>query len=197
MTHSVIYLTGAPASGKSTLLMRLSSLLPDLFVFQYGAELTSFLSAKRSRAYTQEDLRSESSFLATEDDIRELDQHLLQVVSEQRRYRPVLIDTHAVTKERYGFRVSPFSMEQLIKLGPTRIVVLYASPEVTINRIAANPGGRPTISGFESGFHTGMQASVAISYAIGLGLPVHFLDSDTEVETLANWLQQRISSPGP
>lgn len=194
MAFPVIYLTGAPAAGKTTLVSRLSERVPNLLVFQYGQELTKFLRRKSGADLSQDDLRAKSSLLATEEDINSLDTELIRIVGEARIDRPVLIDTHAVTKEAYGFRISPFSAGRLRELNPTRIVMLYASPEATIERITANPGGRPMVTGFESELHTSLQASVAITYAIDLGLPVHLLDSAKGLEFLVEWMEPRMTA---
>ena len=54
------------------------------------------------------------------------------------------------------------------------------------------PGGRPMITAFESGFHTALQASVALSYGTSLGIPVYFLDSDKGISELLDWFRCHI-----
>ncbi len=189
----VIYLTGAPASGKTSVAARLGEMIPSLHIFSYGAELTRYLQRQGRDLPSQEVLRERSGGIATEEDIDALDAELIALVARERSHRPILVDSHAVTKESYGFRVTPFPMDRFKALLPTRIVVLYASPEVTQKRIRNNPGGRPMVTTFESGIHTGLQASVAIIYAIGAGIPIHFLDSAQSLEVLSAWIGDRIS----
>jgi len=193
MTYPVVYLTGAPATGKSSVAARLKDMVPSLHVFSYGEELTRYLNRKNLTGISQDDLRTESAGLASSKDIDALDLELLSLVERERACRPILIDSHAVTKEGYGFRVTPFSMEMLKTLNPTQIVALFASPEVTIGRIEKAPGGRQKITPFESGYHTCLQSMVAITYSIGLGLPLHLLDSDRDLDLIAGWLRDRIS----
>ncbi len=72
----------------------------------------------------------------------EVDRALLAFVEEHRGRRPILIDSHAVTKEAYGFRITPFSLEQFGRLSPDELWVLYAGPKETRRRIEENAGGR-------------------------------------------------------
>ena len=188
----VVYLTGAPATGKSSLTRALLTRVRDLKIFEYGEELTKLLNDK-GRGMTQAALRTESSKVATWDDIRELDQALLLFIQEHRREKHVIIDSHPVTKERYGFRVTPFALEGFRSLEVTDIWVLYADSEVILQRIADDPQGRPTISGYEAEIHNSMQASVAVTYAIAAGLPVHFFDSSRPLDELAGDLEQRLT----
>jgi adenylate kinase len=72
--------------------------------------------------------------------------------------------------------------------------MLYTEPHVVINRIAANNQGRPQISQFEANFHTELQASVATTYGILLGVPVYLLDSNRPVGELANEIIKRLEA---
>jgi adenylate kinase len=188
----VVYLTGAPAAGKSSVAEQLKQTVSPIEVFNYGQELTRFLAAKTGEPLSQDELRRQSSQVITPEDIDALDSILLKRVGELRSRTNVVIDTHAVTKEPYGFRVTPFSLQRFGELRPTKIVVLYTSPEVAVSRIVTDPGGRPTITVFESGFHSALQASVALSYGTSLGVPVYFLDSDKEMPELLAWFRRHI-----
>ena len=189
----VVYLTGAPAAGKTTVVEHLKRTISPIEVFSYGQELTAFLAKKTGAPLQQAELRTRSSQAITPEDIEALDSILMERVAEHRSRTNFVIDTHAVTKEPYGFRATPFSLTQLGDLRPTKIVVLYTSPEVALSRIGADPAGRPAITAFESGFHSALQASVAISYGTSLGIPVHFLDSGKEMPELLDWFKRHIN----
>jgi adenylate kinase len=117
---------------------------------------------------------------------RALDERLLAFVREKRSTNHIVIDSHAVTKETFGFRVTPFSRNQLEALSPTLIICLYAEASVVINRIAANAQGRPKPTTFEADYHTALQGVVAVQYGILLGKPVYLLDAAKPMEELAN-----------
>ena len=202
--HAVVYLTGAPAAGKGTLARSLAHALAAraqrLAVFEYGQRLTAYLAARSGQALEQAGLRARSSNVVSTEDIEALDRVLLAFVAEQRAHRHVLIDTHAVTKDPYGFRIRAYSLANIAQLGPTIIIVLYTGPEVAVVRIDADPGGRPTVTAWEAGFHTNLQASVAVAYATELGVPVYLLDGDRSADVLAEDLADRrargVAAPG-
>lgn len=192
----VVYLTGAPAAGKSTVAEQLKQVITPMEVFNYGHELTRYLASKTGQTIAQEEIRRQSSQVVTPEDVEALDTILLRRVVEARSSTNFVIDTHAVTKEAYGFRITPFSLRRIEELRPTKIVVLYTSPDVALKRFGADAVGRPMISEFESGFHTGLQAAVAVSYGTSLGIPVYFLDSSKDIPELLDWFRRRLKSGG-
>ena len=64
--------------------------------------------------------------MITRNDIEAVDEILIDEVDTKRKYQDILIDSHPVTKESYGFRVMPFRAEQIDALSPDIIVSLYA-----------------------------------------------------------------------
>jgi adenylate kinase len=121
-----------------------------------------------------------------------VDHWLIQWAHDTRKTSHVVIDSHPVTKERYGFRVTPYSLADFARLAPTKIWVLYCSPEVTLQRIGRDAAGRPSVTPEEARMHTHLQASVAVTYGMSLGIPVHFFDSDRDPAGLADELAARL-----
>lgn len=123
MASKVIYLTGAPASGKSSISGALKLRVQKLAVFEYGSRLTSFVSSKNSQSIDQSTIRERSSAVVTPEYVAAVDEELLQFVRDERAARHVVIDSHAVTKESYGFRVTPYSLQKFAELSPSHIWV--------------------------------------------------------------------------
>ena len=96
--HDVIYLTGAPAAGKSSIAAGLREKLPSLQVFEYGAQLAAHITASTQAQLDQEGLRREASKVSMLTHVRAVDKSLLTFVARNRTIGPILIDTHAVTK---------------------------------------------------------------------------------------------------
>ena len=190
----VIYLTGAPAAGKSSLSRELRKTIPSLQVFEYGDRLTRFVAERRGLDLTQVAVREQSARLITPADVADLDRILSEFIEKERTTSHVLIDSHAVTKEEYGFRITPFSLEDFAALRVTQIWVLYVPTDVAIARITANPEGRPLPSAFEAEFHTFLQATVAATYAIRVGIAVHYFDASKSLEELVKRLATRLRS---
>jgi adenylate kinase len=173
----VIYLTGAPATGKSTLARNLATAYPALRVFSYSEELRKFLAQKTSSVLDEDKIRELSAKIVTAEDIQALDRALVHEVAAKRSERPFLVDSHAVTKETYGFRVTGFDVEILRALQPDVIVCLYTSAETVRSRIASNPMGRPMVTESEAMMHIQLQAALAMQYGILVGKPVYLIDS--------------------
>lgn len=189
----VIYLTGAPAAGKSSTTRLLLEEVPDLLIWEYGARLTEHCAARCAEATGQHDLRAKSGDLITVEDVVEVDRALLAFVDEHRPVRHVLIDSHPVTKESYGYRVTPFSFEQFARLRPDEIWVLYASAKETRRRIEADSDGRPLVTEEEARTHTMLQASVAATYGMSIRCPVYMFDTVGPRDKLIARLVGRLS----
>ena len=189
----VIYLTGAPASGKSSTTRMLAERLSGLLIWEYGSRLTEHVMARSADVMRQDDVRARSAGVITPEDVAHVDRALVTFVDEHRGRSPIVIDSHAVTKEAYGFRITPFSLEQFARLSPDEIWVLYASPEETRRRIEAEPGGRPMVSEEEARTHTALQASVAATYGMSLGRPVYLFDTSVPRDELVTDLAGRVA----
>lgn len=189
----VVYVTGAPAAGKSSTLQMLERSSPGLLVWEYGARLTEHIDSKVKDRIEQEALRERSAGLVTVEDVAEVDRALLKFVQEHRHDRNILIDSHPVTKETYGFRITAFSLQQMAELSPNEIWVLYASADETRRRIDADSGGRPMVTHDEAQMHTIMQASVATTYGMAAGCPVYMFDTAGPREDLVARLTARLA----
>ncbi|OHV18691.1 AAA family ATPase [Rhizobium sp. RMa-01] len=187
-----IYLTGAPAAGKSTTVQLLREKIKELLVWEYGAELTRYVRS-RPQINSQSDLRRLSADVITPQDILAVDRELLNFVEIHRGSAPIIIDSHPVTKEDYGYRITAFSEDQVKALSPDEIWVLYVSPEIAIQRITDNAQGRPAIDVEQARMHTTLQASVAASYGIATGRPVYLFDANIEQRTLVERLVARLN----
>lgn len=192
-TTKVIYLTGAPATGKSTLSRALARRIPDLRVFAYSEELRKLLQRKSGGpSLTEDDIRKQSARVVTAEDVVQLDQELVELVIRERGHRSVLIDSHPVTKEHYGFRVTGFDVSTIQRLNPDVLVCLYASAEVTRARIHSDAMGRPLPTAFESDMHTHLQAAVATQYGVITGKPVYLFDSSCSQEQLSDAVMKQL-----
>ncbi|MDP3634931.1 ATP-binding protein [Phenylobacterium sp.] len=189
----VVYLTGAPASGKSSTTRLLREGDPELLVWEYGARLTEHINGRSVGIVHQDQLRERSASVVTAADIEDVDRALLEFVATHRSTHNIIIDSHPVTKEAFGFRITPFSLEQFRRLAPDEIWLLYVSPKVTIERIANDPAGRPTVSEEDARLHTSLQASVAATYGISIGRAVHLFDGAGDRSELIARLQKRLA----
>lgn len=186
----LIYVTGAPATGKSTLTDSIGQRFPGIRIFTYSKELLAFVQGRGAVASSQDDLRRNSAKVITREDVEAVDAQLLALAHESRGKRSLVVDSHPVTIESFGFRVTPFRREQLHALAPDVIVCLYAEAAVIAERITKAAAGRPLPSHSDLELHTNLQATVANLYAFETGAPIYFLDASvTPEELLENFLQ--------
>jgi adenylate kinase len=190
----VVYLTGPPATGKSTLVSLLMQSVQPLEEFTYSKMLAEYIAQRQIGPLEENQLRKQSAQLITPGDVNAVDQQLIELVSVKRHESHIIIDSHPVTKERYGYRVTAFSVEMLKAVRPTMICMLYTEPSVMIDRMAANNQGHPQISPFEANFHTELQAGVATTYGILLGVPVYLLNSNRPTTELADGIIRQLEA---
>lgn len=180
----IIYVTGAPATGKSTLTENLHKRLPETNIFTYSEKLLTLVKDRSGLKASQDELRRQSSNIITREDIEKLDKQLLSLASSCRGRQNLVIDSHPVTIEKYGFRVTAFAKEQIKVLAPDVIICLYARADIIADRISKNAAGRPLPTLSEIDMHTQLQCQVASIYAIETSASLHFLDADYSPEVL-------------
>ncbi|MGZ2506092.1 AAA family ATPase [Rhizobium leguminosarum] len=193
MSLKTIYMTGAPAAGKSSTARLLAEAVTPLHLWEYGAQLTKFVRDRGAIISDQSDLRRKSANIVLPEDVTAVDELLLQFIETHRTSSHVLIDSHPVTKEDYGYRITAFSLEQIGKLNPDEIWVLYTSPEVAIQRIGDDASGRPMVDIEQARFHTTLQASLAATYGAITGKPVYLFDTNIEQTALVTRLARRLA----
>ncbi len=182
----VVYVTGAPATGKSTLCKALTLSGSDIEMFCYSEQLRDHLCRHAGRELDESDIRQQSAKLVTAQLVEDVDRLLLKEATQARSSgKQLLIDSHPVTKEAYGFRVTPFKVDLLRALAIDTFVCLYADPGVLAQRIRGNAQGRPLPSKFELSMHVQLQAEVVAQYAVLSGRPCHLVDSSIAPDELA------------
>lgn len=188
----LIYMTGAPAAGKSTTSRYLASNHPNVVVFEYGAELTKLIASRHIGDLEQTTVRQKSSDIVTENDVNELDRYLIEFVKKNIEISNIIIDSHPVTKESYGFRITPFSRLQIEMLGIDEVWALYAPASVIIDRIKADAGGRPVPTVEEAEMHNQLQGAVAAQYAVLSGKAAYIFDTSGDREAFYERLAKRL-----
>lgn len=184
--YRAFYLTGAPASGKTTFAKKLQERVSQLKIVDYGGLLLE--SKKRTSTITYEDMRSESSKVISAADVYNTDQYLIDNLPKWLERNHVIIDSHAVTHEEYGQRVTAFSEKQLGQLNISAIIVLKCPPDELISRVARDPGGRLFTSPEQAADIQDIQISLSLVYAVILGCPLYVINNTRSTDAIVDGL---------
>lgn len=183
----VVYVTGAPATGKSTLCRAISERFANTENFCYSERLRDHVNRQRREAIDEVAIRRESAKAISADDVQAMDSALHEAVRVTHGSdRNLLIDSHPVTKEDYGFRITPFSSVMLKALELDAIICLYADAQMLAQRIQSDAQGRPLPTTFELETHVQSQIGIASQYSVISGIPCFLVDSGVSRERLVD-----------
>jgi len=175
-----LYLTGAPATGKSTVGAALAK-ISGAELLSYGSLLTDELS-RLGLVSDQVDLRERSAQVISSTHVTDLDEVVARRVERGRGISSTIVDSHALTAEEYGFRALPYSSDTLSRISFTHVVCLFAPSKVIAGRFKADKGGRRELSRELLDIHAQLQSSLALTYAHSLGVPIGFVDANRPLD---------------
>jgi adenylate kinase len=184
MSYKVIYLTGAPCAGKTSLANGLAKRLTEIDVFNYGKAMVRRLQSRKgsSTEVDLQHLRKDTYALVTADDVRAVDDELVTWISQYRRRKHLIIDTHQVALGSDGLCSLSFSRDRLAQMSFNEVWVLAAPSETIRSRILSDPQGRIVPNAFMAEWHATLQAGLAMSYAGELGCYLRLFDSSQPLE---------------
>lgn len=194
MTYKTIYMTGAPAAGKSTLAASLSRTFENVEVFEYGARMSLWLSTKADTAgaVKQDELRSGTDRLVTRTDICRINTEMDAWIHERSSLSHLIIDSHQVTIEEFGLIYEPFTNEELRALRIDEIWVIDVDPSIAIDRIARDPKGRTLPNEHTALMHSISQMSVATAYGAMKCVPVVVMDGGQDEDCILRSASHRL-----
>jgi len=193
----VVMLTGAAGTGKSTLSQEAGARIRPLHRVDFGQLLLERKIGQGFTALNYEKLRTESASVITREDVKAVDAQLIDSLPQLRNETHVLIDSHAVTRERFGYRITHYSFDELKRIALDAVVVTYCRPDVFAARHKSSPRGRPPITDIEAQHQMTLQEAVAVNYAILCGCPCFLLDTtDRSPSELADELGDIFRSLG-
>ena len=135
------------------------------------------MKAEEGNELSYDELRQRSSQVIGPEHVVTLDERIIASVLARRGTTNIIIDSHAVTRESYGFRAIPFSASQIQRLSLDAIISLRCDPQIIVSRIAADPAGRRDVTIELAREHQTLQGSVAVNYAILCGCPIYIVDT--------------------
>lgn len=182
-----VLLTGAPGVGKTTVSEGLSRQDPDVFrVLRFGRYVYEAALSRLGKNIDYRDFRSSSAELVTTQDIYQATERAEEVVKDNAKASKItIVDSHAVSKEHYGWRAVPDDPRLLAKFGYNWIIQLYAPPELVIERTLHSPDGRLAAAPEDIAVMQVLQFGTSVYYAATIGKPLHVVSNTGPIgETL-------------
>jgi adenylate kinase len=173
----VVMITGAAGTGKSTLVKSLLVSARPFKRIDYGQLLLDYKARQAGIQMSYDELRRDSATVITPADVFAVDEWVIGQLPGWRIETNVIIDSHPVTKEAFGYRITPYSLEQIARIAFDVVIVLVGDPTTLANRIAANPQGRPEVDSFQAAFQVQLQAAIAALYGIVCARPCFAVDT--------------------
>jgi adenylate kinase len=177
MSGKVLLVTGLPASGKTTLVQLLEKKVHPIRHVNFGRLILEVRQHTDPTA-THDQLRASPTTTASVDYIQQARELLLQVVRNERDATNIVIDSHAVSADDYGFRVTPDSHSFLQELRLDAILILQVDYQELYSRLNKDKSGRRQVSLSRLQSYQSLQDSVAIAYSVVTGCPVFAIDAN-------------------
>jgi adenylate kinase len=179
-----LLLTGAPGVGKTTVSECLCRHDPGVFrSLRFGRYVYEAVLSRTGEKLEYQEFRQNSAAFVTEQDIhRATDKAELVIRDQTRASKITVVDSHAVSKEHYGWRAVPDGPRLLAKFGYSWVIQLYAPPELVIERTRRSPGGRLAETAEDVAAMQALQFSTSTYYAATLGKPLHVVSNTGPVD---------------
>jgi len=179
----VVYVTGVPGVGKSTLCRRLCDLRPNRYVHvSFGALI---LAAIGESGLTEKNLRESAASLVTSRVLRLATEKLIAEVDQSPAGILLLIDSHAVSQDRFGYVVTPDGPDYFGRLRYQAIIQLFASPTTVLAMSLPAASGRQARTARDIDVHFALQSAVSVNYAAANGCPLLLVDAGPPADVLA------------
>lgn len=188
--NKVVLITGFPGAGKTTVVNHLQKIVLNAIVVRYGEVILEVLRRK-DKTLTYDKMKKNASGLIDETVVAKADRLVLRRAPKLKQKGSLLMESHAVTKEDFGIKLTPPQNSAFIsKINFDAIVFIYCSPKVLLKRIQNNPGQRLTPSLNEIRVGTQLQQGLSLNYSILAKCPLYVVDNSKGEDALQTQLTQ-------
>ncbi len=183
-TLVIVLVTGVPGVGKTTLCSSMVDSWPgDYAHISFGKLILKALNPN-TELVTEPDLRRSAASLVTRTILAEATELLMvRVAKEQQRI--VLVDSHAVSQDKFGYIVTPDGRTYFDRLQYGAIVQLHAAPLTILSRTAPAASGRQARSEKDIELHCILQSAISVGYSAASECPLYVVEAEEPTEALA------------
>jgi adenylate kinase len=186
----IVLVTGVPGVGKTSLCRFLVDARPHRYVHIRFGNL--ILRALDRDEITETELRRSAASLVTPS-ILEVATEMLMAEVAKNSERIILVDSHAVSQNRYGYVVTPDGASYFGRLRYAAIVQLFALPSTVLARSAALASGRQASVERDVNIHFMLQCSVSVGYSAASECPLLIVEAEKGVDRVAANVESLLS----
>jgi len=180
MTNKLILLTGIPGIGKSTITQYLEKKIKPIVRFSFGDLIYEVLQQKGVKCNRLQIRKTPDKFV-TINIIKYASKILLERAMEARKINNVVIESHAVVRDFYGFWVIP-EITDFKSARLDAIIVIHTSFNTFRKRMNRAIDGRYEISNQTFQKYQSLLDSVAINFSLKAGCPLYVVETGDDVD---------------
>ena len=187
----LVLVTGVPAVGKTSVCQYMSATWPSRYLHVPFGRL--LLEAISDAQVTEQSLRESPSEFVDASTIRLATETLLSVAQRTPSDVTVLVDSHAVSQDRFGYVARPDGDDYFRTVQYSAIIQLHADPAVVLQRTDVNRDGRHATTMEDLSTHFLLQAAVSMSYARASSCALYVVWAQESVESVAHTVDSILS----
>jgi adenylate kinase len=180
MDGKFVVVTGVPGVGKSTITRSIVTKIDPAVRIGFG-ELIFEVKQQQEIMVDYEQLRASPNKSIPINYVDRAAELLLEKVTLLRQTTNILLDSHAVVKDYFGFRVAP-EINDFNKAKIDAVIVVHAPFDIVYQRLIKEPKGRTLIS--EQTFETQrtLQDAVAINFSLMARCPMYVIETSDNLD---------------
>lgn len=190
----IALLTGPPGVGKSSLAGKLTERNQGVVqAIGFGELLRKAVERRLGTPLDYSIFRASAASLVTRKDLEEVASQLVNNPVSSDPSRWLVVDSHAVARERCGWQANPDTPETLGRYGYSSILLLDAPARVILKRIRKSPGGRLIKTRRDVSILCALQRGIATYYSGTLGCPLWVIDARPGIDQVAEAVELVLS----